>query len=111
MILSKSTQAWLNRQPPIPNIFVCDGCTWCADNWFGVSLFPACKVHDWHYSRGRRGRASTKNDRLMADKVFRYNIFIRMRTKFGSLYSWYFAQRRYLAVRWFAGAAFEGERK
>ncbi len=107
--LKKKEKAWLANQPPIPEDFTSDYCTFCADRWFGVDLRPACRKHDWFYSRGRSGEASTRHDRLMGDRVFRFDTYHLLRRKFSTFYSVYFSYKRYWFVRMMAGPAFQGK--
>ena len=69
------------------------------DRWLGVDLRPACRKHDWFYLRGQTGQAAKRKDRLMADGVFKFDVFWALRKKCPLFYCKYFAWRRYLAVR------------
>jgi len=71
------------------------------DRWLGVNLKPACRRHDWFYLRGQTGQAARKEDRLMADGVFKFDVFCALHTnkRLPLFYCRYFAWRRYLAVR------------
>ena len=75
------------------------------DTIYGVSITPACKVHDWMYSKGR-----TIEDKDTADRVFLNNMLRIIE----SVDKWYYptslARRRalkyYEAVRAFGGSAY-----
>jgi hypothetical protein len=51
------------RDPP-PRPFRSDGCSLWVDNWQGVSLYPACFLHDLKYWAGYPGEDVA---RLIAD--------------------------------------------
>ena len=53
----------IENDPP-PKTFVSDGCTYWLDSWDGVSLYPACFLHDLKYWAGYPGE---KVERLVAD--------------------------------------------
>jgi hypothetical protein len=58
-------QLWakIERDPP-PRPFSSDGCSMWFDSWFGVSLYPACFLHDLKYWAGYPGEDV---ERLVAD--------------------------------------------
>lgn len=37
--------------PPPPPWFSDNGCTFAPDSWRGINLRPACRRHDWHYTK------------------------------------------------------------
>ena len=111
MKLGKKASEWMNRQPPVPKGFKCDFCTWCIDSFLGVDLKPACRRHDWYYHRGRIGAASTRMDRLMADRVFRWETFSVLFEKLPRFVCSLFANFRYRVVRFVAASAFQSDRK
>jgi hypothetical protein len=39
------------------------------DTMYGESIFLACQIHDWMYSKGK-----TKKDKMIADRVFLINM-------------------------------------
>ncbi len=55
--------AKIAKDPP-PRPFSSDGCSLWVDTWHGVSLYPACFLHDLKYWAGRPGEDV---DRLIAD--------------------------------------------
>jgi hypothetical protein len=58
-------QLWrkIERDPP-RSPFRSDGCSMWFDSWFGVSLYPACFLHDLKYWAGYPGEDV---ERLIAD--------------------------------------------
>jgi len=107
--LPKKLKTWLRSIPDIPLDFKCDGCSGVSDKWMGINLFPACKQHDWCYYLGRH-EILEPWERKYADKIFKrhtYYSLTRVRKRFTwKIYAWYFAHRRYWAVRLFAGKSF-----
>jgi len=59
------TELWekIEREPPLQP-FSSDGCTGWVDVWNGVSLYPACFLHDLKYWAGHPGEDV---ERLVAD--------------------------------------------
>jgi hypothetical protein len=55
--------AKIDRDPP-PRPFKSDGCSMWFDNWQGISLYPACFLHDLKYWSGYPGE---EVERLIAD--------------------------------------------
>jgi hypothetical protein len=55
--------AKIERDPP-KKPFASDGCTGWFNEWRGISLYPACFLHDVKYWCGRPGESV---DRLVAD--------------------------------------------
>lgn len=61
------------NRPPLDSVtwspppgFRCDGCTFAPDKApNGADLLPACRNHDWRYSRG-----GSEADRLEVDQTF-----------------------------------------
>jgi hypothetical protein len=51
-------------QDPPPKTFRSDGCSMWFDDWEGVSLYPACFLHDLKYWAGYPGE---EVERLIAD--------------------------------------------
>ena len=82
---------------PVPVAeFMCDGCSWSPD-WLPlsrVSLTPACRYHDWHYTIGGNAAA-----RRLADLTFWRNLRRCGAPRRIALYYW-------LAVRLFGRSAF-----
>lgn len=54
----------------------CDGCTSSPDYWMGFAIWPACYIHDWHYSED-----GPKYPRILADLIFRINIWRVLRAQ------------------------------
>jgi hypothetical protein len=59
------TDLWnkIERDPP-PRPFTSDGCSMWVDTWRGISLYPACFIHDLKYWAGYPGEDV---ERLVAD--------------------------------------------
>ena len=55
--------ARIEQDPPVKP-FVSDGCSYWFDDWKGVSLYPACFLHDLKYWAGYHGESV---ERLVAD--------------------------------------------
>ena len=55
--------AKIEKDPP-PRPFMSDGCSLWFDTWQGVSLYPACFLHDLKYWAGYPGE---EVERLVAD--------------------------------------------
>jgi hypothetical protein len=55
--------AKIQKDPP-PKPFKSDGCTMWLDSWKGISLYPACFLHDLKYWAGYPGEDV---ERLVAD--------------------------------------------
>lgn len=55
--------AKIERDPPI-RPFASDGCTGWVNEWNGVSIYPACFLHDLKYWAGHPGE---EVERLIAD--------------------------------------------
>ena len=53
----------IEKDPP-PKTFKSDGCTAWFDRWKGISLYPACFLHDLKYWAGYEGE---EVERLIAD--------------------------------------------
>ena len=53
----------LGDPPDLP--FKTDGCSHWVNRWFGLDLYPHCRIHDVWYWAGRPGDRAT---RKMADK-------------------------------------------
>ena len=53
----------IERDPP-PRPFASDGCTGWFNEWQGISIYPACFLHDLKYWAGRPGE---EVERLVAD--------------------------------------------
>jgi hypothetical protein len=89
---------------------VCNGCgsakakfDFVPDTVYGLSINPACNIHDWMYAKGK-----TNEDKLEADRVFLHNMLRLIEKKGGCLKS--LRRRRawkyYKAVQMFGGTAF-----
>ena len=63
------------------------------DNILGTSVSSSCSIHDWmfHYSK-------TQNDREIADKAFKVNIYIQLNKK-SNIFKKLVANIYYFAVR------------
>jgi hypothetical protein len=63
-------ELWKSLLGPLPadEWGPCDGCTASPDEWRGIALWPACRVHDFHCSTGIEPR-------IVADLKFRINIW------------------------------------
>ncbi len=80
---------------------VCNGCGpggWLAafvpDTIWGLPIRAACNIHDWMYAEGK-----THEDKLIADRVFKYNL-LRMIENAGGWW-WLQALRRRRALIYF----------
>lgn len=60
--------------PKPTSSFVTNGCTASPDYLDGRALWPACVIHDYHYSP-----QSPVNSRLRADSILGVNIFRLLR--------------------------------
>lgn len=58
--------------PKPPEGYRCDGCSSSPDRLFGVDIWPACVIHDYHYREGVIG--GTWHARRAADRILRANI-------------------------------------
>jgi hypothetical protein len=81
------------------------------DTIYGLSIKPACQVHDWDY---RFGEGHSEEERKKADKRFLTNMFLIIDDHGGNFIIMALRRRRakeyYLAVRWFGAAAYFEER-
>lgn len=103
----KKLAKWLKTVPSIPSQFKCDGCTGVVDSWLGINLFPSCEAHDWLYHLGRLGILDS-SERKLSDRVLRwYTYHCLVEGGAPKWYAWYFASRRYYAVRLIAGRKFK----
>lgn len=87
---------------PDPRDFGCDGCSFSPDRLFGIELWPACVVHDYHY------RAKIYFRRF-ADTCFYYNLLLVCRQQGAPAWlarclAWLYWGR----VRIWGGAAYGG---
>ena len=89
-------------KPPIS--FECDGCTMSPEETIGgFAVWPACRVHDWHYS----SFAPNDVSRMKADAIFRKNIWRVLRNQGCPWYrAAYTAGVYWFAVRRFGAAHF-----
>lgn len=91
---------------------ICNGCgaksgisSWLVPNtMYGLSVLPACQIHDFDYFAGK-----TIEDKEKADRVFLNNM-VRIIEQDGSAWLSWLRRRRakkyYIAVRDFGGAAY-----
>jgi hypothetical protein len=82
--------------------FDCNGCTASPDVYMGFHLWPACRIHDWHYDE-----KGPDISRFRADATFRLNIWRVMRAQGAPIHrAWYVAGIYYAAVRAAGGRAY-----
>ena len=96
---------------PADKAALCNGCGakgfggWLVpDTLWGLSIEPACDIHDAMYHWGR-----TRQDKAAADRVFLNNMLRLVEAHSGRLLKWlrrYRAVSYYAAVRDFGGPAF-----
>ena len=87
--------------PKPPETFATDGCSISPDAVYGRPVWPACIIHDWHYS----GQVS----RWKADWIFQRNVYrlLRMGGLFFA-YSFAVSLMYWWAVRSRGGSAYNG---
>jgi hypothetical protein len=56
--------------------FDCNGCTSSPDRYMGYHIWPACRIHDWHYDID-----GPDVPRILADLIFRINIWRILRAQ------------------------------
>lgn len=88
--------------PRPPKDFENNGCSYSPDSVRDYQIWPACVIHDWHYS----GRVEDMDQRR-ADKTFRRNLWRSLRYQGAPwpLASW-ITTTRYFAVTKFGDLAF-----
>lgn len=88
--------------PKPPRSFENNGCSYSPDRILGYAIWPACVLHDWHYS----GRVPGM-DKKTADKHFRTNLWRALRYQGATwpMAAWITASR-YIAVTKFGDLAF-----
>jgi len=100
-----------------PDVFNSYGCgpggigDWLVpDTIYGLSIKPACQIHDWYY---RFQRGDSEEDRKKADKIFLTNM-LQIVNERGNFLIKKLRRRRaktyYKAVRWLGAAAYFSER-
>jgi len=81
------------------------------DTIYGLSIKPACQVHDWDY---RFGEGHSEEERKKADKRFLTNMLQIINEHGGNFAIKSLRRRRaktyYSAVRWFGASAYFSER-
>jgi len=88
--------------PRPPDGYVTDGCSWSPDSFANRVIWPACVIHDWHYS----GQVSRwKADWIFLRNVYRLLAGVSIVPRFGvSLMYWW-------AVRTRAKGAYSGGKR
>lgn len=97
---------WWNalEGPKPPYGFKNDGCTIVHDFDGDVALWPACVIHDWHYS----SKCSTVTKRMAADTKFGVNTYrIQRLQDVGRIKSGFRALKRFVGVRRLGGPFFK----
>jgi hypothetical protein len=56
--------------PKPPEGFVNDACSFSPDGWNAVRWWPACVIHDWHYSK-----SGPSIRRVVAEACFMWNLY------------------------------------
>lgn len=80
--------------------FINDGCTLVRDEVRDYKLWPACVIHDWHYSPECALLEDDPPSRREADRIFRRNTYTLLRAQGAGRHSAYFySWKRYLGVR------------
>jgi hypothetical protein len=65
-------EVWEQMRGPLPpSNFKSDACTLWFDNPFGVRVWVACKIHDWHYSKSGPEISRTRADAKFAANVYK----------------------------------------
>jgi len=93
---------------------VCNGCGtegWkgklVPDSILGLTITPACQIHDWQYHEGE-----TDADKKVADRIFLHNM-VRIINNHGGFFTrWRLlrAKEYYLSVKYFGGDSFWGNK-
>jgi len=117
MKLFASEKCWTFKATH-PDIFASFGCGpggfgdfLVPDTIYGLSIKPACQVHDWYY---RFQDGDIEADRKKADKIFLTNMLQIVNEHGGNFIIKALRRRRaktyYLAVQWFGSPAYFEER-
>jgi hypothetical protein len=86
-VLEVSQRLWSALQGPKPPAgFECNGCTFSPDTLpGGLKVWPACVIHDYHYSQARP-LGGTWASRRRADAIFYGNVYRGARIQGRSLW-------------------------
>jgi len=86
--------------PKPPKRFDNDGCTLAFDYWHGLMVWPACVIHDWHYSAQIEREVANPPSRFMSDYAFFMNTYKILRLQeVGRVRAIAHATKRLVAVR------------